>query len=80
MARSRRFTWRAFAPGLAGYTMFGVGYIGYMTFVIALLREQGVGPGAITLFYALLGWRWWRRRASGPGCWTAPRAAARWPR
>ena len=51
----RRFTWRAFAPGLAGYLMFGVGYIGYMTFVIALLREQGVGPGAITLFYALLG-------------------------
>jgi hypothetical protein len=32
-----------------------VGYIGYMTFVIALLREQGVGPGAVTLFYALLG-------------------------
>jgi hypothetical protein len=25
--------------------LFGVGYIGYMTFVIALLREQGVGPG-----------------------------------
>jgi predicted MFS family arabinose efflux permease len=35
--------------------MFGVGYIGYMTFVIALLREQGVGAGRITLFYALLG-------------------------
>lgn len=52
---SARFTWRAFAPGLAGYAMFGVGYIGYMTFVIALLREQGVGPGRITLFYALLG-------------------------
>ena len=50
-----RFTWLAFAPGLAGYTMFGVGYIGYMTFVIALLREQGVGPGAVTLFYTLLG-------------------------
>ena len=50
-----RFTWRAFAPGLSGYTLFGVGYIGYMTFVIALLREQGVGPGSITLFYALLG-------------------------
>jgi len=32
-----------------------VGYIGYMTFVIALLREQGVGPARITLFYALLG-------------------------
>lgn len=49
------FRWRDFAAGLAGYTMFGVGYIGYMTFVVALLREQGVGPGAVTAFYALLG-------------------------
>lgn len=47
--------WRPMLPALAGYAMFGVGYIGYMTFVIALLREQGVGAGAITLFYALLG-------------------------
>jgi predicted MFS family arabinose efflux permease len=50
-----RFSWRQFAPGLASYAMFGVGYIGYMTFVIALLREQGEGPARITLFYALLG-------------------------
>ncbi len=49
------FRWRDFAPGLAGYTMFGVGYIGYMTFVVALLREQGVGGTRITVFYALLG-------------------------
>ena len=47
--------WRPMAAMLAGYAMFGVGYIGYMTFVIALLREQGVSAGAITLFYALLG-------------------------
>lgn len=40
---------------LAGYTLFGVGYIGYMTFVIALLREQGVSDGAITAFYTFLG-------------------------
>ncbi|MBI2769059.1 MAG: YbfB/YjiJ family MFS transporter [Burkholderiales bacterium] len=49
------FRWRDFTPALAGYGMFGVGYIGYMTFVIALLREQGVGAGRVTLFYALLG-------------------------
>jgi predicted MFS family arabinose efflux permease len=49
------FAWRDFAPGLAGYALFGVGYIGYMTFVVALLREQGVAPNAITAFYALLG-------------------------
>ena len=49
------FRWRAFVFALAGYGMFGVGYIGYMTFVIALLREQGAGDTAITVFYALLG-------------------------
>lgn len=46
---------RPFAFGLAGYLMFGVGYIGYMTFVIALLKEQGMGAGTITLFYSALG-------------------------
>lgn len=40
---------------LAGYTCFGVGYIGYMTFVIALLRDRGWPAGDITLFYGLLG-------------------------
>lgn len=49
------FRLRPFAFGLAGYLMFGVGYIAYMTFVIALLREQGMSPTAITCFYALLG-------------------------
>ena len=47
--------WRALAPALAGYGLFGVGYIGYMTFVIALLREQGASGTAVTWFYALLG-------------------------
>ena len=52
---SNEFSWMKFAPALSGYAMFGVGYIGYMTFVIALLREQGVGPARVTFFYALLG-------------------------
>ncbi len=47
--------WRALAPALLGYGLFGVGYIGYMTFVIALLREQGASGAAVTWFYALLG-------------------------
>ena len=46
---------RRFAFALAGYGMFGVGYIGYMTFVVALLREQGHSDTRITVFYALLG-------------------------
>ena len=40
---------------MAGYGMFGVGYIGYMTFVIALLKEQGQSAASSTAFYALLG-------------------------
>lgn len=49
------FQLRPFAFGLAGYFLFGVGYIGYMTFVIALLKEQGMSAATITVFYALLG-------------------------
>jgi predicted MFS family arabinose efflux permease len=46
---------RRFGFALAGYGMFGLGYIGYMTFVVALLREQGQSATRITVFYALLG-------------------------
>jgi predicted MFS family arabinose efflux permease len=52
---ARVFRVRDFAFALAGYAGFGVGYIGYMTFVIALLREQGSSSVAITTFYTLLG-------------------------
>jgi predicted MFS family arabinose efflux permease len=47
--------WRPLAWSLAGYGMFGLGYIGYMTFIVTLLREQGMGGGTITVFYVLLG-------------------------
>ena len=50
-----RFELSRWTMGLAGYGCFGIGYIGYMTFVIALLREQGATGFAITLFYAALG-------------------------
>ena len=46
---------RPLAWGLAGYLMFGIGYIGYMTFVVTLLREQGLPSGQISVFYVLLG-------------------------
>ena len=51
----RRFRVADFGWALAGYAMFGVGYIGYMTFVVALLREQGASSSHIMIFYALLG-------------------------
>jgi len=50
-----RFDSRRFVFGLVGYFLFGLGYIGYMTFVVTLLREQRLGDGLITAFYALLG-------------------------
>lgn len=54
-AAGQVFRWQPFRYGLAGYTLFGVGYIGYMTFVVALLRTQGSSALAVTVFYALLG-------------------------
>ncbi|MES2582586.1 MAG: YbfB/YjiJ family MFS transporter [Pseudomonadota bacterium] len=50
-----QFRWRLFGFALGGYTLFGMGYIGYMTFVVALLREQGSSAQAVTVFYGLLG-------------------------
>ncbi len=47
--------WRPLAWALGGYLMFGLGYIGYMTFVITLLREQGLAAPWRTAFYVLLG-------------------------
>lgn len=54
-AHSAVYWVRKLGFAMAGYACFGIGYIGYMTFVIALLRDQGVTPADITLFYALLG-------------------------
>ena len=51
----QRWQWQRCWPALAGYTCFGVGYIGYMTFVIALLRDQGTPAWQVTVFYTLLG-------------------------
>jgi predicted MFS family arabinose efflux permease len=45
----------AYVLGLASYALFGLGYIGYMTFIVTLLREQGLGAGTVVAFYGLLG-------------------------
>jgi MFS family permease len=54
-AAGARLAWSPFACGLVSYFLFGLGYIGYMTFVVTLLREQRLSSVAITVFYALLG-------------------------
>ncbi len=50
-----QFNWKRMVPALAGYGCFGLGYIGYMTFVVSLLRQQGMAPAHITAFYIVLG-------------------------
>jgi len=66
-ARLAGFAWRRFLPALVAYLMFGLGYIGYMTFIVTLLREQRVAYFEVVAFYALLGvavavspWLWAR--------------------
>jgi predicted MFS family arabinose efflux permease len=49
------FGWPRFVCGLLSYFLFGLGYIGYMTFVVTLLREQQLSGALITAFYGLLG-------------------------
>lgn len=46
---------KSYIPVLAGYFMFGVGYIGYMTFVVALLKQLGLASSTLNIFYAVLG-------------------------
>ncbi len=50
-----RVSLRDFGFGLAAYFLFGLGYIGYMTFVITLLREQRLRSALITSFFVVLG-------------------------
>jgi predicted MFS family arabinose efflux permease len=47
--------WAHLGFGLASYFLFGLGYIGYMTFVVTLLREQQLSHGVVTVFYGVLG-------------------------
>ena len=46
---------RLFDQALRSYGFFGLGYIGYMTFIVSVLADQGWSRGAVTAFYASLG-------------------------
>jgi MFS family permease len=46
---------RSLAALIAAYTLYGAGYISYMTFIVAFLTTAGAGPGTVTLFWVVLG-------------------------
>jgi predicted MFS family arabinose efflux permease len=59
---------------LAGYFLFGAGYIAYMTFMIAYVRDGGGGAAAQSAFWCLIGvsafvtpWLWRRVLAMDRG-------------
>lgn len=52
---ARPVSLRPLAPAFVTYALFGVGYIAYMTFIIAFLRTEGAGTSEVSLFWALLG-------------------------
>jgi predicted MFS family arabinose efflux permease len=54
-AAHERARWSPMAFALLGYLCFGLVYIGYMTFIVTLLREQQVAPALVIGFYILLG-------------------------
>ncbi|MBV9460210.1 MAG: YbfB/YjiJ family MFS transporter [Bradyrhizobium sp.] len=46
---------RQLAPAFLAYALFGAGYVGYMTFIIALLQKQGGSSEAVFWFWFVLG-------------------------
>ena len=52
---SIRFAIRPVLVYLAGYFLFGAGYIAYMTFMIAYVRDAGGGAAAQSAFWCLIG-------------------------
>ncbi len=69
-----KFAIRPVAIYLAGYFLFGAGYIAYMTFMIAYIRDAGGGAAAQSAFWCLIGmsafvtpWLWHRVLAHNSG-------------
>ncbi len=52
---SDRWPARRLAVLMIGYAFFGVGYIAYMTFIVAFLVGEGASAGTVTLFWVVLG-------------------------
>jgi predicted MFS family arabinose efflux permease len=73
-AAPARFAVRPVLIYLAGYFLFGAGYIAYMTFMIAYVRDAGGGAAAQSAFWCLIGasafvtpWVWRRVLAQDSG-------------
>jgi len=73
-AASGAFALRPILIYLAGYFLFGAGYIAYMTFMIAYVRDAGGGAAAQSAFWCLIGvsafptpWLWGRVLARDSG-------------
>src|SRR6202167_5362472 len=71
---SASFALRPVLIYLAGYFLFGAGYIAYMTFMIAYVRDAGGGAAAQSAFWCLIGlsafvtpWLWRRVLARDSG-------------
>lgn len=47
--------WRPLLPSLLANLFYGAGYVGYMTFMIALLKRLGFDTALTMLFFALIG-------------------------
>ncbi|MBP0456087.1 YbfB/YjiJ family MFS transporter [Streptomyces montanisoli] len=56
-AQARRERWpaRTLAALLVSYGLFGAGYIAYMTFIVAFLRQHGAENSQVTVFWVVLG-------------------------
>jgi MFS family permease len=68
-------SWRlgAFVPEFCAYICFGIGYIAYMTFVIAWMRDNDSSTGQVIAVWFLLG----LATLVAPAVWTRP--CDRWP-
>lgn len=51
----KRWPARQLGPLFACYALFGMGYIAYMTFIIAYLKDHSAGPTVVSIFWVVLG-------------------------
>ena len=65
---SARWRLAPFLPQFLAYVCFGLGYIGYMTFVIAWVRVNGGGTALVIAVWVLLG----AATLAAPAVWAGP--------